>query len=580
MSIETTFSKFNKLLTAALFCFISVTVHAALPNLANPYIAAAPAGVAFSRTLTFTADPPLQFADVLNLPAGLVASHDGAGNLLISGTVAAAGNYPITATAINAEGARNVAIKLGIFSTLQGASNLSLSNFGGCAIVSGALQCWGNRNQPPIVLVVAGVTALSYSSGKWVCVSSPNPSGGAGPYNDCGVERHICAIANRGVQCWGYNNAGQLGSSALPTIVGATAIATGAEHSCAVVNGGVQCWGGNLYGQLGNNSMVSGADPVQAIPALSGVTSLAAGSFHTCAVVAGGLQCWGYKQGYKGIAGNSLVPLPIPEAGFQNGTVHASGNSTCVLKNGGVICSPPTSTSTATATTATASWRTAFEAGSGVTSVAVAPGSSANCAVVKGNVVCWNWVPSDLPSGVRTLMEGDFGGAATDVALAVSGYDRGTQTFYRIGSSMQICASVAGTVRCWGSLDSPISCESIGRAGNVCSTPYSTAKNYIWQTPIEGRAPTALRRTYSAQLRTHLYTTDANEYNVLGTVGWTREGETGYLANSPNVFSTPFHRLYNTTLQRHLWTTDQNEVNVLISGSWLYDGLVGYLLRR
>ncbi len=97
---------------------------------------------------------------------------------------------------------------------------------------------------------------------------------------------------------------------------------------------------------------------------------------------------------------------------------------------------------------------------------------------------------------------------------------------------------------------------------------------------ISGRPTVPLFRLYNSALQRHLYTTDANEYNVLGNLGWTKEGETGFLASSPNPFSTPFHRLYNSTVLRHLWTTDQNEVNVLVSLGWSYDALVGYILRR
>jgi Metallo-peptidase family M12B Reprolysin-like/Calx-beta domain/Repeat of unknown function (DUF5648) len=97
---------------------------------------------------------------------------------------------------------------------------------------------------------------------------------------------------------------------------------------------------------------------------------------------------------------------------------------------------------------------------------------------------------------------------------------------------------------------------------------------------VSGRPTVPLYRLYNTALLRHLYTTDANEYNVLGNLGWTKEGETGYIASQPNPFSTPFHRLYNTAVQRHLWTTDQNEVNVLTGLGWSYDALVGYILRR
>jgi len=80
----------------------------------------------------------------------------------------------------------------------------------------------------------------------------------------------------------------------------------------------------------------------------------------------------------------------------------------------------------------------------------------------------------------------------------------------------------------------------------------------------------------------HLYTTDLNEYNVLGTMGWLQEGAT-YRMFTGGVYSgaltIPMFRLYNTAIAQHHWTTDSNEVRVLSSDvHWLYEGIPGYLL--
>ena len=81
----------------------------------------------------------------------------------------------------------------------------------------------------------------------------------------------------------------------------------------------------------------------------------------------------------------------------------------------------------------------------------------------------------------------------------------------------------------------------------------------------------AIYRLYNSANGEHLYTTDANERDVLNSSAypdWTYEG-IGWTA--PNS-GTPVYRLYNPELLNHLYTTDTNEVNVLTSTtSWQLD---------
>ncbi|HEL1982254.1 TPA: excalibur calcium-binding domain-containing protein [Streptococcus suis] len=75
-------------------------------------------------------------------------------------------------------------------------------------------------------------------------------------------------------------------------------------------------------------------------------------------------------------------------------------------------------------------------------------------------------------------------------------------------------------------------------------------------------ADTPIYRLYNRQNGEHLYTTDANEKDVLyNQHGWGYEG-IGW--NAPNT-GTPVYRLYNAGLQNHLYTSDTNEVAVLTS---------------
>jgi uncharacterized repeat protein (TIGR01451 family) len=92
-------------------------------------------------------------------------------------------------------------------------------------------------------------------------------------------------------------------------------------------------------------------------------------------------------------------------------------------------------------------------------------------------------------------------------------------------------------------------------------------------------------RLYSDVTKEHHFTTDQNEYNVLGTyVGtWVQEGTVGKVLNNPgsynSVAAVPYYRLYDTATRWHHWTTDANEYYTLIEFSnWNAEGVDGYIL--
>jgi hypothetical protein len=91
-------------------------------------------------------------------------------------------------------------------------------------------------------------------------------------------------------------------------------------------------------------------------------------------------------------------------------------------------------------------------------------------------------------------------------------------------------------------------------------------------------------RLYNPQSQEHLYTTDQNEYNVLGAGGvWVQEGTAGKVLNNPGSFNgaaaTPYYRLYNNFTLWHHWTTDPNEYYTLLTyPGWGGEGVDGYLL--
>ena len=76
-------------------------------------------------------------------------------------------------------------------------------------------------------------------------------------------------------------------------------------------------------------------------------------------------------------------------------------------------------------------------------------------------------------------------------------------------------------------------------------------------------------RLYNPDNGEHLYTTDANERDVLFKEhGWGYEGVAWYAPNT----GTPVYRLYNSVLCNHLYTTDTNEVATLTKdAAWTVD---------
>ncbi|HEL1584926.1 TPA: hypothetical protein TXJ06_001675 [Streptococcus suis] len=83
---------------------------------------------------------------------------------------------------------------------------------------------------------------------------------------------------------------------------------------------------------------------------------------------------------------------------------------------------------------------------------------------------------------------------------------------------------------------------------------------------------TPVYRLYNAGLKVHLYTTDANEYAVLAGRGWSQEG----VAFNSVKDGVPVYRLYNAGLKKHLYTTDANEYKVLATRGWTQEGVAFY----
>lgn len=159
---------------------------------------------------------------------------------------------------------------------------------------------------------------------------------------------HNCAVTTAGgVKCWGGNDFGEAGDgtdgnqrSTPVDVIGlggkVDAVTAGFKHSCALLaSGGVECWGSNAHGELGTGTTVNSVAPIAVTGLASGIVSVKAGDFHTCAVLADGTaKCWG--QNIAGQLGDGtlidrLTPVDVQGLGAAVSEIAAAGGHTCAL---------------------------------------------------------------------------------------------------------------------------------------------------------------------------------------------------------------------------------------------------------
>lgn len=208
---------------------------------------------------------------------------------------------------------------------MTGATQLAVGGYHTCAVTaSGGVQCWGWNRYGQLG---TGTTADSP-------VAIDVAGLGSGVVAVTAGDTHSCALmSGGGVKCWGDNFQGQLGNGTLGGslyavdvvgLSGAIAIAAGNVHTCALTGaGGVKCWGNNYYGQLGNGGIGSGATVVDVTGLTSGVVAIAAGYHHMCALTAsGGMKCWGANYGGQlGDGSATHAYTPIDVSGLASGVI-------------------------------------------------------------------------------------------------------------------------------------------------------------------------------------------------------------------------------------------------------------------
>jgi len=279
---------------------------------------------------------------------------------------------------------------------------------------------------------------------------------------------HTCAIVNGGLECWGGNYDGELGTggtdpSLIPVAVpgldsGVTLVAASPIHTCAVVNfASAYCWGSNDYGQLGtgNQNQAFSPTPVANLSNIGSIIALGAGgdqeftASHSCAVVVTGpgsnVQCWGfnaYGQLGNGTLDDSTIPVAVASLSNIYG-VSAGGDTTCAVSgDGNVFCAgsdyhgevgdggQPVSVKSPTISPAL----------SGLN--ALTAGDSHACGLLLGNALCWG--ANDFGQlGLGDMRDRPLPG---DVDFGVPG--GGVQSLG--AGTYHSCAIIVGAVYCWG----------------------------------------------------------------------------------------------------------------------------------
>jgi alpha-tubulin suppressor-like RCC1 family protein len=340
-----------------------------------------------------------------------------------------------------------------------------------CGITAaGAAKCWGtngsgqlgngtttNSSTPVQVTgLTSGVTSITVGTSG---LSAPS----------------TCAVVNGAVKCWGGNGFGQVGNGTTTNALtpvqvsgitsGATMVDTGGMHTCAIVSGAVKCWGRGLNGQLGNNATTNSLVPVN-VTGLTGVTSLSMGDYHSCAVASGSAKCWGYNQfGQLGNSSTTTSTTPVQVTNLNSGVsqITAGANFSCAIVSGSIRCWGMNGSGQLGNGLNTSS--TVQVQVTGITSgaLAVDAGTFHACAVASGSAKCWG----------GNLNYGQLGnGTTTDsnVPVQVTGLTSNVSSI-SAGYTHSTCVQ-SGDGKAWGS-------NSGGALGNGNNTGSFTAVNVL-----------------------------------------------------------------------------------------------------
>ncbi len=272
-------------------------------------------------------------ADSTDARVGIRMAADGSYLVVVAGANNTVGHYKLSVVAT--AGANNNVSSCKVLPFP--ATTVSAGLYHSCSVRSGGIvDCWGYNQYGEL------------GDGTTTTRSAPTRvSGGLVFASVTSGGYHSCALTSTGAaHCWGLNGNGQLGdgtttNKTVPTAVTGglifSSLAAGDFFTCGRTTGGqIYCWGGNGVGQLGNNTTTQSTSPVREALALSTWTSVTVGARHACGLTSGNaIYCWGLNdrgQLANGGTTNSSSPSYV---GSGYIAVAGGGYHSCALVSGG-----------------------------------------------------------------------------------------------------------------------------------------------------------------------------------------------------------------------------------------------------
>jgi alpha-tubulin suppressor-like RCC1 family protein len=326
-----------------------------------------------------------------------------------------------------------------------------------CAVLDeGSLVCWGSNSEGELGQALpGGASSVPYP----IAVPLTGTAHGVA----CGWD-FTCAIvgAERRVECWGWNDEGQLGDGStdnhstpapVPGITNARLIDAGNATTCVVGDLGgetdaVICWGDNGTGQVGSGSTEFSVLLPEVVAGFSGIGRVSVGGNHACVIDGGQLLCWGSdicgELGLSDGGARNTPTMAVPGLGTVT-AVTANGDSTCAISDGRVFCwgnNEQKQTGQLTGAIHPTPELLDLPMGSPVGLVDGVGGTHACARLMDGQVSCWGGEANLLGAGPMDLP----GGRA--MPIGVTGLTNAAQV--SLGSRHSCARRADGSVVCWG----------------------------------------------------------------------------------------------------------------------------------